>query len=102
MTLARDLLNARTSLNSVRANVILAQARLLTAMGALDFTDLLPDAGQYDATTHFDRVDGHADVPLLTPLVRAIDSLFSGPKLARPVRDPAADLGIGEAVPMQP
>lgn len=90
LDLARELLSARTSYNGAVAGVTVAKARLLFAMGSLDYGWLQPDAARYDAEGHFRAVRRKGDVPLLTPLMRALDGITSGPAASRPLRDPAA------------
>lgn len=96
LDLARDLLNARSNLNNARGSVIIAQARLLAAMGALGYSTLLPEEPNHDPREHFERVKGDADFPLIAPAVRALDSLMARPPRDRPVRDPAEAIGAGE------
>jgi outer membrane protein len=101
LELAQDLLQVRTSLNTAAADAYIAQARVLAAMGVLSHEHLLPDAPGYDEHEHFEQVDGRADIPLLTPAVRALDSLTT-PKLAdRPVRDPTAPLAVDRSATEQ-
>lgn len=90
LDLARELLLARSNYNSAVATSYVAKARVLAAMGALEQSWLLPDEARYDPATHFDKVKHRGDVPLLTPLLRGIDSLPLGSGAARPLRDPAA------------
>lgn len=102
LDLARELLLARTGSNAALAGVTIAKARLLFAMGALDYGWLLPDAARYDAEGHLRQVRGKGDVPLLTPLARALDGLAAGPPAPRPLRDPAARItspGLASADP---
>ena len=101
LELARDLLTARSSLNSAMSNVFIAQARVLAALGALSHDRLLSGTPQYDPLEHFNRVADDADVPGLTQLVRAADSAFASQKGDRPLRDPAAPLGLGEVADPQ-
>jgi outer membrane protein len=70
-------------------------------MGALEHKYLLPDAQDYDPQEHYDDVKSQADIPLLTPLVRALDSVTTPPRADRPVRDPAAPIAAGPA-PISP
>ena len=95
LELANDVYVARSSLNSTRAEVLLAQARLLSAMGALGYDDLLPGNERYDPESHFDKVKSNGDFPAITPVVRAIDSLATKPATDRPVRDPASAVAVG-------
>lgn len=99
LELARDLLQVRSSLNNALATSYVAQARVLAAMGILAQDDLLPEAETYDPETHLARVEDNGDVPLLTPLVRALDSIAVPAMANRPVRDPAGHLAVGGAEP---
>lgn len=92
LQLARELLAARSNYNSAIAGSYIGQARVLAAMGALEQRWLLPDDPQYNAQTHYDRVKRHGDVPLFTPLMRALDGLSVGPADKRALRDPAVKL----------
>lgn len=101
LDLARELLTSRSAYNNASAQAYVAQARLLAALGSLGHDNLLPDAAQYDAEKHFERVNNKGDVPLFTPLMRTIDSALSGSSRNRPLRDPAASLGVaGVALPV--
>jgi outer membrane protein len=95
LELARDLLQVRSSLNSAMASAYVQQARVLAAMGALEHKYLLPDAQDYDAEAHYDQTKRLGDVPLLTPLIRALDSATTPPRVDRPVRDPEAPVAVG-------
>ncbi|MCW1381308.1 TolC family outer membrane protein [Novosphingobium sp. KCTC 2891] len=90
--LARELLQARSNYNAAIAGAYVAQARVLAAMGALEQSWLLPDAPRYNVESHYNDVRHNGDVPLLTPLIRAIDGAPLGSKGDRPLRDPAAPL----------
>jgi len=89
LDLARELLTARTAANSASANVTIAKARLLFAMGSLDYGWLLPDETRYDANLHLVQVQNRNTLPLITPLLRAVDRLPLGSGDPRPVRDVA-------------
>lgn len=94
LELARDLLQVRSSLNSALSASYVQQARVLAAMGALRHDFLLPDAEDYDPRVHFERVSRQGDVPLLTPLIRALDSITTPPRTDRPIRDPSGPVAI--------
>ena len=65
------------------------RARVLAAAGALEQTWLMPDAARYNVDRHSDRVKHNGDVPLVTPILRGIDSAAAvGSTATRPVRDP--------------
>jgi outer membrane protein len=97
LDLARDLLQVRSSLNSSMANAFIQQARVLAALGALTHERLLQGTPSYDPQDHYGDVVHKGDVPLLTPMVRALDSALTDPPRDRPLRDPAAPLAVGEA-----
>jgi outer membrane protein len=99
--LARELLSARTNYNSVTTGAYLAKARLLAAIGMLDHSYLLPNAPSYDPVENYRRVKNDADIPLLTPLLSAIDGVTLGRGRDRPVRDSAGPLtAAGADVPV--
>jgi len=90
LDLARELLSARNAYNAAVANAAIAKARLLFVMGALDYATLMPDEPRYDAGSHYDDVRHKGDVPLLTPMIRALDRTVAGGGMPRPLRDPSA------------
>jgi hypothetical protein len=69
------------------------QARVLAAMGALRHEFLLPEERAYDPGSHYERVKGQGDFPVLTPAMRVLDSLVVPAPVDRAVRDPAGQLG---------
>jgi len=95
LDLARDLLQVRSNLNAGMAAAFVQQARLLAALGALRLDFLLPDARIYDPEVHYDRVKHAADVPLVTPLLRTLDSVALPKASDRTIRDPSGPLGSG-------
>lgn len=101
LDLARDLLQVRSNYNATTTAAYVAQARVLSAMGALELKYLLPDRERYDPQVHLRKVDNQADVPLLTPLIRALDSLTTPRRSDRSLRDPAAPVAVGPA-PLAP
>jgi len=92
LELTRDLLNVRSSYNNSIASAYVAQARVLAQMGALDPRWLLPDDPRYDPQAHFEKVKHRADIPLFTPLMRALDGISVGPKTRRALRDPGTQV----------
>lgn len=92
LDLARELLLIRSNYNASIAGAYVAQARVLAAIGALEQRWLLPDAARYDVDEHYDKVRRKGDVPLLTPILRAIDGAQLEHNRQRPIRDPAAVL----------
>ncbi len=73
LILERDLLDVRSALVRARADSYLGQAGILAAMGRLDLATLVPNAPRYDPHVNFARVHDRAGLPLLTPLLHAID-----------------------------
>lgn len=94
LELARDLLLVRNTYNTAAAAAFIAKARVLAAMGALNQEYLLPDADSYDPEAHFAKAASKGDFPLVTPLVRGMDSLTTPSRSDRPIRDPAGPLAI--------
>jgi outer membrane protein len=83
----------RTGLNGAITDSYVAEARLLSAMGALEGSYLLSGEELYDPDTHYNAARGNGDVPLLTPLIRSLDGIGHSFKPAnRPIRDQAGPL----------
>lgn len=95
LELARDLLQVRTNYNTATTAAFVARARVLAAMGALNHAYLLPNTPAYDAQEHFRKVRDDADFPLLSPVARTLDSLATGSRADRPLRDPSAPVAVG-------
>lgn len=91
LELTRDLLNVRSNYNSSIAEAYIAKARVLALMGALDPGSLLPNDVQYDPQMHFEKVENKGNLPLITPLIRALDG-FSNPAGQRALRDPGTQV----------
>jgi outer membrane protein len=90
LDLARELLLARSNSNTAIANTYVAKARVLAAAGALEQAWLMPDAARYDAERHLRKVRHNGDVPLATPILRAVENAGAiGSTATLPVRDPA-------------
>ena len=102
LQLARELLQARSSYNAATANSYVAQARALAAIGALEHRWLFPGAPAYDADAHYRKTRNNGTVPIITPLFRAVDSLFVGGGRNRPIRDPSAPVGAASAPILMP
>lgn len=75
LDLAREILVARSSYNNAIAAAFTANVRVLQTLGILKFERLLPDEEVYDPEVHLVKVKNRSDVPLITPLVRAVDSI---------------------------
>jgi outer membrane protein len=89
LDLARELLVARSNSNTAIANAYIAKARVLAAAGALEQSWLMPDAARYDAERHLGKVKHNGDIPVITPILRGIESSAAfGSVATRPVRDP--------------
>lgn len=93
LSLARELLIARSSYNSATSSAYVAQARLLAALGTLEQSYLFPDAPVYDPDEHLDRVKDRGMIPVIVPILRALDGIAGGGRHERPARDPSAPLG---------
>lgn len=92
LDLARELLVARSNSNFAMANAYIAKARVLAASGALEQAWLLPDEARYNAERHSRDVKRDGDIPVFTPIMRAIDTPAAiGGTDTRAVRDPAGD-----------
>ena len=90
LDLARELLVARSNSNTAIANAYIAKARVLAAAGALEQSWLMPDAARYDVDRHLRKVTHNGDVPIYTPVARAVETAGAiGSTATRPVRDPA-------------
>lgn len=92
LSLARELLIARSSHNNALTNSYLAKASMLAQIGALEQAWLFPDAERYDPEDHLRRVKGDGQIPLLQPLIRAIDGVIVGGGKDRAIRDPSGPL----------
>jgi outer membrane protein len=93
LDLARELQTARTALNGAITEAYVAEARLLSAMGSLEAGYLLPDEPLYDPEAHYADARNDGDVPLITPVVRALDGIgHASDPAERPIRDPAGRL----------
>lgn len=89
LDLARELLVARSNSNTAIANAYIAKARVLAAAGALEQSWLMPDAARYDVERHLRKVRRNGDVPVFTPILRAVENTAAfGTTTTRPVRDP--------------
>lgn len=99
LDLARDLLNARSQLVSVRANEYLASANLLSAMGELEIRNLVPDLPPYDPEVHYRKVLHRGDtiVPGIIPTV--LDGIVAGSGSANRA---SRDTGVSPAPTLAP
>ncbi|MDF8335526.1 TolC family protein, partial [Novosphingobium cyanobacteriorum] len=92
LQLTRELLNVRSSYNNSIASAYISKARVLALMGALEPRWLLPDDPRYNPQAHFDKVRNQGQIPLFTPLMRALDGLSVGPANRRALRDPGTQI----------
>lgn len=103
LDLARDLLTVRNNYNFAVAQEYFARAALLAAAGTLEGPQIVPGIDAYDADEHFERVKRKGDIPLLTPLLAAIDGVTNGDtRRDRPARDAGAQQALEAAVPLPP
>ncbi|MEH3099883.1 TolC family outer membrane protein [Sphingomonas adhaesiva] len=101
LNLARDLLTVRNSYNLTIASEYLARAGLLAAAGLLEGPQIVPGLTGYDDQDHYDRVRRRGDIPLLTPVLNALDNVTTGNLTRdRPVRDAGAEQAIGATMPL--
>lgn len=94
LDIARDMLAAEQNHASAVANEYLARANLLAALGQLTIDALSPQTPLYDAQTRSAHIAYGHDLPLITPVLAALDGVTLGAlKTNRPVRDTGATLG---------
>lgn len=102
LDLARDLITVQNNYNTALANEYLARASLLSAMGRLEAPRLV-NVPSYDATAHFREIAHRSDLPLLTPLLSALDGIVLPAVYGdRPIRDPAASTSTTATLAMPP
>lgn len=91
LSLARELLTARNSYNAAQADAFVAQARVLATIGALDRATLLADEPAADGEEDLPAPRSAVPLlPLVTPLVRAFDTVGAPRAADRPSRDTVA------------
>ena len=90
LQVALELLNVRNAANQAQANATIDAARIMALIGAMEPAALLPGEPGYDDTRHLDKVRHQDDLPLVTPLLRALDGITTPGNAPRPGRDPAA------------
>lgn len=93
LDLAREILLAKSSYNNAIAGAFTANVRLVQALGVLKFERLLPEDDSYDAEQHLNKVKNRNDVPLVSPLLRAIDGVTVS-RAERQSRDAGAKAGV--------
>ncbi|GGE03326.1 hypothetical protein GCM10011515_23690 [Tsuneonella deserti] len=87
LTLARELLTARSTLNTLQADTYISRARTLRALGLLRVSFLLPDFRNGSAPGHRNGPPLWGVLNPLTPLFRQFDALFPPPVSPRQSRD---------------
>ena len=92
LQIALEVLSARSNANQANATVMLDTARIMALIGGLEPALIMPDTPRYDDTRHLDAVRHRDDVPVLTPLLRALDGLTTPGNAVRQSRDPAAGI----------
>lgn len=90
LDLARDLLSAQINYNATLATARNARTRVLAGAGLLDWDIFAPALARGDSDRRLAATRHDGDIPLLTPLVQAIDRLPLRSKADRPSRDGAA------------
>jgi outer membrane protein len=90
LQVALELLNVRNNANLAQANAAIDAARIMALIGALEPVAVLPGEPAYDDARHLNAVRHQDDLPLITPLLRALDGITTPGNAARPGRDPAA------------
>ena len=89
LQVALELLTVRSNANQAQAGATIDLARILGLIGALEPGTVLPGQPAYDDTRHYDKVRHQDDLPLITPLLRAIDGTTTPTNRTRDSRDPA-------------
>lgn len=87
LDLARDLLAAQINYNATLATARTARTRVLAAAGLLDWNTFASDQAGADFAKPSGSARGGGGIPLLSPLVRAIDRLPLGGRSDRKSRD---------------
>ena len=97
LQMALEVLTVRSNANIAQSAAISDVARIMALIGALEPGAVLPGEPRYDDNRHFDKVRHRDDLPLITPMLRALDSLPLPPAHTRPNRDPAEATSIPAA-----
>jgi outer membrane protein len=98
LQVALEVLTVRSNANLAQATATIDLARIMGLIGALEPGTMLPGQPAYDDSRHFDRVRRQDDLPLITPLLRALDGATMPGNRARDSRDPAAAVTAPAAV----
>ncbi len=102
LQIALEVLTVRSGANQATAAATSDVARVMALIGALEPGTMLPGQATYDDTRHLDKVRHSDDLPLITPLLRALDILTLPPVHARANRDPADATAVPAAVLADP
>jgi outer membrane protein len=102
LQIALEVLTVRSSANQALAASATDIARIMALTGAMDPGAILPGQATFDDTRHLDKVRHSDDLPLITPLLRALDTLALPPDRASANRDPADAIAVPAAAPAAP
>ena len=75
LQIALEVLTVRSGANQAAAAATSDVAQIMALTGAMEPGTMLPGQTTYDDTRHLDKVRHSDDLPLLTPLLRALDTL---------------------------
>jgi outer membrane protein len=89
LQVALEVLTVRSNANLAEATATIDVARIMAVIGALEPGAMLPGERLYDDTRHLDKVRHQDDLPLITPLLRALDGVTMPHNRPRDSRDPA-------------
>jgi len=89
LQLALEVLTVRSNANLAKATATIDLARILGLIGALEPGAMLPGENLYDDARHLGKVRHQDDLPLITPLLRALDGVSAPHNRPRDTRDPA-------------
>ena len=102
LQIALEVLTVRSSANLALAAATNDIARIMALTGAMEPGAMLPGQATYDDTRHLDKVRHSDDLPLITPLLRALDNLALPSNRARTNRDPADAIAVPAAALADP
>jgi outer membrane protein len=102
LQVALEVLTVRSNANLASAAATIDVARILGLIGALEPATVLPGEALYDDARHLNKVRHQDDLPLITPLLRALDGTTIAPNHPRDSRDPAAAVVAPAAVLSDP
>jgi len=102
LQVALEVLTVRSNANLAEATATIDGARIMALIGALEPGAVLPGERLYDDTRHLDKVRHQDDLPLITPLLRALDGVTMPHNRPRDIRDPADAVTTPAAVLTDP